>query len=55
MDATHARSRICMRAATGGIMGLDLLTDRATPIERQRFTCKELVQPPIRELDAGRE
>jgi hypothetical protein len=36
-------------------MGLDLLMDRATPIERQRFTWKVLVQPPISELDAGRE
>jgi len=36
-------------------MGLDLLTDRATPIEGQRFTWKELVPPPISQLDVGRE
>ena len=28
-------------------MGLDLLMDRGTPIERQRFTWRELVQAPI--------
>ena len=33
-------------------MGLDLLMDRGTPIERQRFTWKELVQAPISKLDA---
>jgi rubrerythrin len=32
-------------------MGLDLLMDRGTPIERQRFTWKELVQAPISKLD----
>ena len=33
-------------------MGLDLLGDRGTPIERQRFHWKELVQEPISKLDA---
>lgn len=33
-------------------MGLDLLRDRGTPIERQRFHWKELVQEPISKLDA---
>lgn len=33
-------------------MGLDLLMDRGTPIERQRFTWRELVQAPISKLDA---
>src|SRR6476619_1586030 len=30
MHASSARSRICMEAAYGGIMGLDLLMDRGT-------------------------
>jgi hypothetical protein len=33
-------------------MGLDLFRDHGTPIDRQRFHWKELVQPPISKLDA---
>jgi hypothetical protein len=33
-------------------MGLDLLRDRGTPIDRQRFQWKDLVQAPIGKLDA---
>ena len=33
-------------------MGLDLLRDRGVPLERQRFTWTELVQPTISKLDA---
>jgi rubrerythrin len=32
-------------------MGLDLLRDRGVPLERQRFSWTELVQPPISKLD----
>jgi hypothetical protein len=32
-------------------MAIDLLKDRGTPIEQQRFTWKELVQPPYSKLD----
>jgi rubrerythrin len=32
-------------------MALNLLKDRGTPIERQRFTWRELVQPPYSKLD----
>jgi rubrerythrin len=32
-------------------MALNLLRDRGTPLERQRFTWKELVQPPYSKLD----
>src|ERR1044071_4610695 len=52
MHATDAGPGSAWRAAYGGIMGLDLLMDRGTPIERQRFTWKELVQAPISKLDA---
>ncbi len=33
-------------------MALDLLRDGGTPLQRQRFTWTELVQPPISKLDA---
>jgi hypothetical protein len=33
-------------------MGLDLFRDRGTPIDRQRFQWKELVQAPISKLDS---
>jgi hypothetical protein len=33
-------------------MGLDLLRDRGTPIERQRFDWKDLVKVPISKVDA---
>src|SRR5690348_4629043 len=39
-------------ADAGGDMGLDLLRDRGTPIERQRFDWKDLVKAPISKLDA---
>src|SRR5690349_2753626 len=52
MHRSHARPGTCTRAAYGGVMALDLLMDRGTPIERQRFTWKELVQAPISKLDA---
>src|SRR5581483_10471429 len=32
-------------------MPIDLLKDKGTPIERQRFTWRELVQPPYRKLN----
>src|SRR5918911_549468 len=32
-------------------MAIDLLKDRGTPLERQRFTWRELVQPPYSKLD----
>jgi hypothetical protein len=32
-------------------MALDLLKDNGTPLEKQRFTWKELVQPPYSKLD----
>lgn len=32
-------------------MSINLLTDRGTPLERQRFTWKDLVQKPISKLD----
>jgi hypothetical protein len=32
-------------------MALDLLKDRGVPLEQQRFTWKELVQPPYSKLD----
>ena len=32
-------------------MALDLLRTRGTPLDRQRFTWKELVQPPYNKLD----
>jgi rubrerythrin len=32
-------------------MALDLLKDRGTPIDRQRFTWRDLVQPPYRKLN----
>jgi hypothetical protein len=32
-------------------MALNLLTDTGTPLDRQRFTWKELVRPPISKLD----
>jgi len=32
-------------------MAIDLLKDRGTPIEQQRFTWKEMVQPPYSKLD----
>jgi rubrerythrin len=32
-------------------MALDLLKDKGVPLERQRFTWKELVQPPYSKLD----
>jgi hypothetical protein len=32
-------------------MTIDLLKDRGTPLDRQRFTWKELVQPPYSKLD----
>ena len=32
-------------------MGIDLLNDRGTPLEQQRFTWKELTQPPYSKLD----
>jgi hypothetical protein len=32
-------------------MALNLLTDKGTPLDRQRFTWKELIQPPISKLD----
>jgi hypothetical protein len=32
-------------------MSLNLLTDRGTPLDRQRFTWKDLVQKPISKLD----
>jgi len=32
-------------------MALDLLKDKGTPLEQQRFTWKELVQPPYSKLD----
>jgi hypothetical protein len=32
-------------------MGIDLLNDRGTPLEQQRFTWRELVQTPISKLD----
>jgi len=32
-------------------MALDLLKDRGTPLEQQRFTWRELVQPPYSKLD----
>jgi len=32
-------------------MALNLLKDRGTPLERQRFTWRELVQPPYSKLD----
>jgi len=32
-------------------MALDLLKDRGVPLEKQRFTWKELVQPPYSKLD----
>jgi hypothetical protein len=32
-------------------MAIDLLKDRGTPLEQQRFTWKELVQPPYSKLD----
>jgi hypothetical protein len=34
-------------------MALDLLKDNGTPLEKQRFTCKELVLPPYSKLDDG--
>jgi len=33
-------------------MGLDLLKDRGVPLEKQRFTWRDLVQKPISKLDA---
>jgi hypothetical protein len=32
-------------------MALDLLKEKGTPLDRQRFTWRELVQPPISKLD----
>ena len=32
-------------------MGIDLLKDRGTPLDQQRFSWKELVQPPYSKLD----
>jgi hypothetical protein len=32
-------------------MGIDLLNDRGTPLEQQRFTWRELTQPPYSKLD----
>jgi hypothetical protein len=32
-------------------MAIDLLKDKGTPLERQKFTWKELVQPPYSKLD----
>jgi hypothetical protein len=32
-------------------MALNLLTDKGTPLDKQRFTWKELIQPPISKLD----
>ena len=32
-------------------MPLNLLTDKGTPLDGQRFTWKELIQPPISKLD----
>ncbi len=32
-------------------MAIDLLTDRGVPLEKQRFTWKDLVQPPYSKLD----
>jgi hypothetical protein len=32
-------------------MSIDLLKDRGTPLERQQFTWKDLVQPPYSKLD----
>jgi hypothetical protein len=34
-------------------MALDLLKDNGTPLEKQRFTWKELVLPPYSKLDDG--
>jgi hypothetical protein len=33
-------------------MALDLLNERGVPLERQRFTWRDMVQPPISKLDA---
>src|SRR5215211_4649972 len=35
------------------LMALDLLKDTGIPLEKQRFTCKELVLPPYSKLDDG--
>jgi hypothetical protein len=32
-------------------MALDLLTEKGTPLERQQFTWRDLVKPPISKLD----
>lgn len=32
-------------------MTINMLTDRGTPLEKQRFTLRELVQPPLNKLD----
>ncbi len=32
-------------------MTVNLLTDRGTPLEKQKFTLRELVQPPLNKLD----
>lgn len=32
-------------------MSINLLTDKGTPLDKQRFTLKELVQPPLNKLD----
>jgi hypothetical protein len=37
--------------ASGGVMALDLLKDKGVPLEQQRFTWKELVQPTYSKLD----
>jgi len=32
-------------------MAIDLLKDRGTPLEKQQFTWRDLVQPPYSKLD----
>lgn len=46
-----ATERIGPQPRTLRPMAIDLLKDKGTPLEKQRFTWRELVQPPISKLD----
>src|SRR5581483_4059070 len=46
-----AASERAQPQSEGGRMGLDLSKDRGTPLDRQKFTWRELVQPPYSKLD----
>src|SRR5690606_22094449 len=49
--AILARLRAELREGRGGTMAIDLLKDRGTPLEKQKFTWKDLTQTMYSKLD----